>query len=392
MNKILEKLPTYVDRIKSIKEIILTNIVLLGQTPCEPVRGDRPINYPRVDVFLKRLADGFADECAVDANGNPYAVIKGSVPSSSPLFVVAHMDTTYDGKSDLLYSVSHDAIIGPGLLDNSLGVGVLMSLPQVLKTLGLRFKSDIVLIGLMESLGDNNLRSIRDVLEAWKKPILGAVCLEGGERGRLNYFSNSMIRAEINCEIPKEIGWHNKNGVNAIVVINEVINRLLEIRLPKRPVTDIVLGRMTGGADPGKTPLSAQLAFELRSESDEMVEEVFEQVDDICGTVSHSAGANLELKRLSGVKAAKLAYHHPLVRRAMEVMEALDITPRFESSESELSVFLNHGIPAITLGIAHGEHYHKENEQADIESIFSGITQVIGIISAIDQGECDASK
>jgi acetylornithine deacetylase/succinyl-diaminopimelate desuccinylase-like protein len=389
MDNLSQILPAYVDKIKSIKEIILTNIVLLGQTPCTPVRGDRPVNYPRVDVFLERLAEGFADDCAVDAYGNPYAVIKGSVPTHSPIFLVAHMDTTYHGKSDLLFSVTHDAITGPGLLDNSLGVGVMMSLPQVFKTLDIRFRSDIVLIGLMESLGDANLKSIRDLLQSWKKPIRSAICIEGGERGRLNYFSNSMIRAEVVCEIPKEIGWRYKNGVNAIIVINEVINRLLEIRLPQRPGTNIVLGRMNCGADPGKVPLYGNLGFELRSESDEMVEEVFEKVDDICGNVSHQTGVQLQLKRLNSVKAAKLTYHHPLVQNSMKVMEALDITPRFESSESELSVFLDHNIPAVTLGIAHGENYHKEEEHADIESIFGGIAQVTGVLAAIDQGVCD---
>lgn len=385
----LVSLPAYAEKIKSIKEIILTNIVLLGQTHWRPVLTGQTINYPRAKVFLDRLADGLADECTMDAYGNPYAIIKGTSGTRPPIVLVAHMDTIYPNNIELLYSVTEDAVIGPGILDNSLGVGVLMSMPQILKTLGLSFESDIILIGLLESLREADLKSIREVLSSWKRPIRSALCIEGGERGRLNYFSNSMIRAEVLCDIPKTIGWDSRNRVNAIVVVNEIINRLLEIRLPMRPRTEIILGQMNSGLEHGKTPLTAKLGFEIHSESDAIVEGIFEDVDNICGNVSHKTGVQALLKRVSSVAAAKLTYHHPLVQSTMKVMKKLGITPRFESSESELSVFLSRQVPAITLGIAHGENYHKENEQANIESIFKGIAQIIGVLIAVDQGVCD---
>jgi acetylornithine deacetylase/succinyl-diaminopimelate desuccinylase-like protein len=390
MENFLNDLAAYAEKIKSIKEIILTNIVLLGQTPCEADRNPHTGKSPRSGVFLERLSDGFADECTLDTFGNPYGIVKGSNSVTPPIVLVAHMDTTFDGKSELLYSVTGDAVVGPGLLDNSLGVGVLMSIPQVLKTLGLSFQSDIVLIGLPESLHRCNLKSIQDVFGAWKAPIRAAICVEGGERGRLNYFSNSMVRVEVTVDIPKEIGWEYNNGVNAIIVMNEVINRILEIRLPQRPRTHIVVGCINSGTRCGKAPLYARLGFEVHSDSDRMVEEVFDKVDDICGNISHHTGVKIDLDRISAIKAAKLTSHHPLVQSAVRVMETLDIKPSFESSQSELSVFLSHNIPAITLGVAHGENYHKEDERADIESIFKGIAQIIGVMAAVDQGVCDA--
>lgn len=388
MKDLLKQIPAYADKIKGIKEIILTNVVLLGQTPATPEKDYQTGKTPRSRVFLERLSDGHADECTQDAFGNPYAIVKGSGGGKPPIVLVAHMDTTYGGIADLNYNVADGAVVGPGLLDNSLGAGVLMSIPQVIKTLGLSFKSDIVLVGLNESLHQGNLKSIRDVVETWKGPIRSAICLEGGERGRLNYFSNSMIRAEVTCDIPKEIGWANKNGINSILVINDVINRMLEIRLPQRPRTRIVIGHVNSGIRHGKAPLYTQMGFDVHSDSDKMAEEVFKTVDEICANVSHHTGVKVDLDRVSAVKAAKLNYHHPLVQCAAGVMDVLGLKPRFESSQSELSVFLSQGIPAITLGIAHGENYHKEDERAEIESMFKGIAQIIGVIQAIDQGDC----
>lgn len=392
MKNLLKQIPAYADKIKDIKEIILTNVVLLGQTPATLEKDYQTGKTPRTRVFLERLNDSSTDECTMDAFGNPYAIVKGSDSGVPPIVLVAHMDTTYSGIGDLNYNVANGAIEGPGLLDNSLGAGVLMSIPQVIKTLGLSFQSDIVLVGLSESLHQSNLKSIREVVDTWKGPIRSAICLEGGERGRLNYFSNSMIRSEITCDIPMEIGWADKNGVNAILVINDVINQILEIRLPQRPRTRIVIRHVNSGIRHGKAPLYAQMGFDIHCDTDQMAEEVFKTVDEICANVGHQTGVKVDLDRVSTVKATKLNYHHPLVQCAARVIDTLDLVPRFESSQSELSVFLSQGIPAITLGIAHGENYHKEDERAEIESMFKGIAQVIGVIQAIDQGDCDDKR
>jgi di/tripeptidase len=70
-------------------------------------------------------------------------------------------------------------------------------------------------------------------------------------------------------------------------------------------------------------------------------------------------------------------------------MNRLDIKPISGSSESELSIFLSRKVPAVTLGISHGENYHQRNASVRIEPIYRGISQVIGVLQAIDQGVCD---
>lgn len=379
------ELKQIVNTIMSIREIILTNVVLIGQTPCQTRADDSRKKTRRTQMFLDRLAEAQPDELTTDFHGNPLALFKGSSGREHPIMLVAHMDTALGMESECHYQVSEDYLIGPGLIDNSLGVGVLMSIPDVLKTLGIRLKSDLVLIGLPESLRDSNLKSIRNFLSAWKSPVKAAVCVEGGEIGRLNYFSKGMIRAEILCDIPQEIGYTDKYGLNAIIVMNEVINRILAIRLPLRPQTNIVLGEIHSGYKHGELPLFARLGFEIHSDSDSMVEDTFGRILEISDDLSHKFSAQIRLRKISSVKAAHLHFHHPMIKAAIQVMEALEIKPIIESSESELSVFLSHRIPAITLAVAHGLNPQKENEKVFIPSIYKGITQLVGVIMAIDQ-------
>ena len=70
-------------------------------------------------------------------------------------------------------------------------------------------------------------------------------------------------------------------------------------------------------------------------------------------------------------------------------MRSLGLKPVSADSESELSIFLSHKIPAVTVGITSGENYHLENSSMLIEPMFTGIAQILGIIMAIDSGVCD---
>ena len=185
-----------VEPIKSLKDIIITNIVLIGQTPAPTFKEKR-----RTKVFMERLAEFQVDECTTDGYRNPIGIIRGkSSGTKPPIFVIAHLDTFYkyfDKNLVFNYTIKEDKITGPGILDNSVGVGVMISLPAVIEALELKFESDIVLAGTIQSIGKGNLRGVRHLLKTWATPIRGAVCIEGSELGRLNYYADGMIRCEV---------------------------------------------------------------------------------------------------------------------------------------------------------------------------------------------------
>lgn len=388
-----ENIVTYTEAIATLKHNIITNVVLLGELPNpsweEVAQEEIERENKKTRIFWERLLELGVDECSMDSYGNPIGVIKGTNSANPPIMLVAHMDTVYHYAEEHHYEVGEDAIKGAGIIDNSLGVGVLLSIPEILRALDFSFESDILLVGLVHSLGKSNLRSIRSLLSAWKTPIRGAICVEGGEIGRLNYFSRSMRRAEIACAIPQTTWWENERGLNAILILNEVINKILKIRLPQRPETDIVLGKISGGIKHGNLAAEAKLGFEIQSHSDKMVTSVFSKIEDIVSSIAHENRVHLGLSTISDVNAANLGYKHPLVKHAVSIMEALEIMPIIESSESELSIFLSHGIPAVTLGITHGENYHREDAAIEIAPIFRGVAQIIALMQGIDKGVCD---
>ncbi len=380
----IQKLHKWAEVIRSMKEIIITNIVLTGQIPAPTFQ-----EYQRATLFMERLTEFQIDECTTDDYNNPIGIIRGTSRSKPPIFVVARMDTPFGKDVDHNFTIKSDTITGAGLLDNSLGVGVLASLPAILHKLDLRFESDIVLCGAFQSIGKGNLRGIRHLLKTWSTPIRGAICLESGELGRLNYSSDGMIRCEIRCIVDPSIQRSQRLMPNAILVVNEVINQILELRLPLKPRSKVIFGKINGGLKHGQIALTATLGIEIRSDSDEMVGSLYNDIRDIVRGLGHEFEVELRTKTISNVRASRLKYNHPLVKSAVAVMTALGLHPISGPSESELSIFLSRNVPALTLGITYGQGYQQEEATMQISPMFDGIAQVIGIMRAIDAGVCD---
>lgn len=386
MQPYLEKLTDYVDALAAMKEVIIANVVLLGQVPAPTFREQQ-----RSNLFLERLAGFNVDECTADGYQNPIGIIRGSAREKPPIFVVAHMDTLFSEDINHNFAVKRDTISGPGLLDNAVGVGALASLPEIFNRLELKFESDIVLAGVIQSIGKGNLRGIRHLLKTWPTPIRGAVILEGGELGRLSYYSSGMIRAEIKCAGLSASGMEPLFRQNAILVLNEVINQILLLKMPQRPRSRVIFGKITGGHKHGWIAYDATLGFEIQSDSDAMVRQIYEDIKDIVDGVRYERGVELTLNTISNLHAAKLRYGHPLVKSVMEIMKVLELKTVSSPSESELSIFLAHNIPAVTLGISRGKNYHLKGSTMEISPMYKGLAQIIGVIQAIDQGVCDGT-
>jgi tripeptide aminopeptidase len=384
MDNFLEKLPDLVDQIKSLREIIITNIVLIGETAAPTFREKK-----RSKLFMERLAEFQVDEVTTDGYRNPIGIIRGKDASKPPIFVLAHMDTFHEKDHPLDYTIRKDTITGAGILDNSLGVGVIASLPVIFKKLDITFESDIVLAGTIQSIGKGNLRGVRHLLKTWPTPIRGGICIEGIELGRLNYYADGMIRGEIECTISDESNQLRDYTPNAIIILNEVINEILNLKLSQRPRSRIVIGRINGGANHGKLAPEANLGFEIRSDSYKVVKNLYGEIKDIVEGIDHKYEAEIKLRTISNLKASRLKHNHPLVKQAAAVLNVLGIKPVTKPTESALSIFLSRKIPAVTLGISHGENRYMENATMEIEPMYRGIAQVIGVLKAIDSGACD---
>ena len=374
-----KKLKGLEKKLKKYRELLLANLVMVGEIPAPTLSEEE-----RVKFILNR----FDEAGLTDDQGNGVGVLSGKEGESS-ILLNAHADTIFSGKTDHTMEVSSDTITGPGVADNSLGLAALVTLPYILEDLEIELNKDLILFAGVKSLGRGNLEGIRFFLENNPFTISDAICIEGIQLGRLSYSSIGMLRGEITCTVPESYDWSRFGDASAILTLNEVINKINDIRLPKRPRTSIVMGSIVGGTSFNTIARDATLGFEVRSESQEVVEKAGITIQDIVDEVSSKTGDQVELDIFARRTPGGIAYAHPLNKCARTVMETLNIEPHLSPSTSELSALIDKDIPALTLGITVGERTFKTNETIQIEPIFKGLAQLIGVILAVDGGYCE---
>lgn len=383
LQSVIGSLPELQDNLAQFREILLANLVMVGEIPA-PTSGEDA----RIEFLLNRFNEAGLSESSIDDGGNGIGVLEGEEGEHS-ILLNAHADTVFSSKVDHTMQVSSDKIIGPGVADNSLGLAVLATIPYILQQLDIKLENNLVLLGGVNSLGRGDLEGIRFFLDNNSFDLKNALCIEGVELGRLSYTSIGMLRGEITCRVPETYDWSRFGDASAILTLNEVINKINDIRLPKRPRTSVVMGSISGGSSFNTIAKEATLGFEVRSESKEVVDDVGKTVEDIVKEVASKTGDEVELDIFARRRPGGIPYAHPMNECARSVMKKLDIEPRLAPSTSELAALIDKSIPALTLGITSGDRIHKSNESIQIEPIYKGLAQIIGILIATDGGFCD---
>lgn len=385
LENLKKELPDLVNKLKKYREVLLANLVMIGEIP-SPTFGEKK----RIEFILNRFDEAGLTDSSIDDAGNGIGVLSGKDPNHS-ILINAHADTIFPRKLDHTMHVRRRSITGPGVADNSLGLAVLVTLPYIMEDLGIKLNNDLVLLACAKSLGRGNLEGIHFFLNNNRMNIQSAICIEGIQLGRLSYSSLGMLRGEITCRIPESYDWSRFGDASAILTLNEIINMMNDIRLPRRPRTSIVMGSISGGTSFNTIARDATLGFEVRSESQEIVEQTGKAIQDIVEEVSSKTGDQIELDIFSKRSPGGIPYSHPLTNCAREVMNTLEIEPRLAPSTSELSALIHKKIPALTLGLTVGESTFKTNETIQIEPIYKGLAQLIGTIISIDGDYCEKS-
>lgn len=376
-------LPDLPEQLSVLQETLIANLIMLSEIPSPTFE-----EAARVKLLLQRMVECGLDNVSTDEAGNGVGIIKGKDPSRN-ILLVAHADTVYNAKADHALSVRADEIIGPGVADNSLGMAVLATLPDLLDRLGIKLNANLVLLSSTKGLGRGNLDGLRFFMDNNKVPLEAGICIEGEKLGRLSYTAEGMFRGYINCRIPEELDWPSAGQNSAIIALNDVINRILEIPIPRRPRTSIVLGAIRGGKSYNVMATQSALRFEVRSKDAEMVESVRQKIDDIIADVTSSHNAEFEFNVVSARDPGGIDIGHPLVKSCRAVMEKLDIQPTIRPSMSEVSELIARGLPAVTLGITEARNLHDLNETIRIKPIYTGLAQLLAMLLAIDGGFCN---
>jgi tripeptide aminopeptidase len=366
--------------LQAYREIILANLVMIGEIPAPTFR-----EQARMEFLQQRFTESGLQNVCSDEVGNGAAVLPG-MEGDRNILVCAHADTPFSATTEHSLSLYPERVIGPGVADNSLGLSMIASLPMLLDFLDIRLQSNLILMGASRSLGRGDLAGLRFFLANSRVPIAAGLSVEGVQLGRLNYASQASIDAEISCRMADgAVGVTAEPHSSAVLVLNRVIRRLCDLVSPE----DLILGSIEGGTA-FKTPArSAALRIELQQDSNEKLTELTRCIDAIVEDIAAQTQAEVRFEIIARSNAGGLDPQHPLVAQARTIITTLGFEASHGCCSTAASCFNDQHIPGLVIGLTRGHHLNQPDEEIDIEPVFRGVAQLIGILMAIDGGCCD---
>ena len=382
LGKLIEGLPAMVEKLSAVREEILSTAVMLAEIP-SPTFGEKE----RIRFALDRFRENGLEDAEVDEHGNATALIAGAKRENA-ILLMAHADTVFDLETRHVVQVGPNTISGPGIADNSIGLATVISLPRILETLDLQLKDDLLLLTNVESLGRGNLNGSQSFLETVRLPVRAGICVEGASQGRLSHWGLGTMRGEIRIRIPSNYDWSRFGASGAIGHLSRIVNRIMQIPIPKEPKTKMALGSMRSGSTYNAVPLRGLLRFEITSEEDEVVNSLKTRVEEVVEEFSLETEVEAILEVIAQRPNSGIPFAHPMVKTTRRIMDALGISPKVDPTTGDLNSLIQAGHPGVTLGLTTAENLGDETETIHLPPLFAGIAQLIALLQAIDNGLC----
>ena len=384
LSGLLDQIPERIKKISEKRDSFLTDTVLLGEIP-SPTYGEDD----RIRAVVDRFRENGLSSPTIDEFGNAYARLPGTEGQSS-ILVMAHADSVFSREVRHEIQVGSGHMCGPGIADNALGLAAMIALPRLLDNLGIRLQDDLILVANSRSLGRANLEGASGFLETMSLPARAGICVEGSTLGRLSYSGLGTLRGEITLQVPSDYDWKRFGASGAISHLTGLINQIREIPIPKEPKTQLVFGGLRCGSSFNTSPKQGTLRFEITSEDNDIIGQMEEQLNEICEQFSAETGTLVSMEVVAKRQNCSIPFTHPLVKTTRSIMQEAGITPKVDPSTGDLNALILSGLPAVTLGLTTVENLREINETVQLDPLYAGMTQLVTLIQAIDQGICDS--
>jgi len=370
----------------------------------------------RAEFVRARFAEEGLSDVEIDSTGNVYACIRSNhkplTINQRSLVVSAHLDTVFPSSVDLAVTREPEPrastgttsrILAPGIGDNSLGVAGLFGLVWALRERGLSLPGNLWLAANVCEEGLGDLRGIRAVVDRFGTDPLAYIVLEGMALGQVYHRGLGVRRYRITVHTQGGHSWIDYGQPSAIHELTTLSTRITALEpprtpragtgttspragtgttseLPRTPRTTLNIGIISGGSSVNTIAAEAMLELDLRSESDETLETLAGQVEQIV-QAAQKPGVTVEAEIIGQRPSGEIPAEHPLVRLAQDCLRAAGIEPHLNTGSTDANLPLSLGLPTITIGLTTGGRAHTVHEFINLAPLEKGLEQVVRLVS-----------
>jgi tripeptide aminopeptidase len=331
--------------------------------------------------LLKRFREVGLADVHQDEMGNVIGLRAGA-GGGPRILLAAHMDTVFPAGTDVTPRREGGRVHGPGIRDNSAGVGVLLGMVQALDAAGIQTPGELVVCSNVGEEGLGNLRGMRALMEAWGSRVDAVLVVDGDLSGVIHAGIGS-TRLRLRITTPGGHSYGNFGQPNAIHIMGRIIADFSAVRVPERPRTTYNVGTIAGGISVNSIAASCEAVIDMRSVEVGPLDAVEAALREIVARHAKGADVRADIEVLGRRPVGSIPADHPLVKLVAEAHRAVGLPVRSEASSTDANIPLAMGIPAVCTGASQGGAVHSPTEYLDADSLVPGVKSLLMAVALV---------
>jgi acetylornithine deacetylase/succinyl-diaminopimelate desuccinylase-like protein len=305
----------------------------------------------------------------IDRAGNVLASLEAA-PQGPLVALTAHLDTVLAPRMKEDISIDPDGDLrGPGVSDNGAGLAALLAVAKALKSTpdspgagSSDIWNRLLLVANVGEEGEGDLRGIRHLCRQPEliRQIRAFVVLDGAATDHITTQALGSRRFEVTFSGSGGHSWSDFGIGNPVHALSRAITLFIDQRPidPRStPKVSVNAGIIEGGASINAIPASARAKIDIRSESDEKIDQLIAvlhnavaRAEDMENSRAIGAKITAKIREIGNRPAARLASDAPIVARIRSVDAHLGIRSRLDCASTDANIPLSLGIPAVCIG------------------------------------------
>ena len=318
---------------------------------------------PRAQVFARLLREAGLQNVDVDAEGNVYALRKGTGGKDGKLVAVsAHLDTGFAPDIDTTVKRVGSRLAGPGVGEDAMGLATMLAFARALEAGDIKTRDDILFVATVGKEGLGDLRGARFLFtkSPFKDKIKQFIALQGAEINAITNAGLGSKRYRVTFNGPGGPGFNAFGVVNPLFALAEAANQLSKVEVPSSPRTTYNIGMVGGGTSITTIPQSGWMEIDMRSESiarlkrveERMLSVVAQAADTENGIRSTKEGKiTVDAKLLGDRPAGQTDPDKDIVQYAEAALNAAGYKTSYRWGSTDANVPMSMGVPSIALGV-----------------------------------------
>ncbi|MGC8905698.1 M20/M25/M40 family metallo-hydrolase [Thermus sp.] len=285
------------------------------------------------------------------------------------VLLLAHLDTVLPPAPPRRVG---ERLYGPGVGDNTGGVAVLLSLPEI---------PGVVRGFTVGEEGLGNLKGARALVAALSPQVVVAV--DGYLPGVVDRAVGS-VRFRVRFLGPGGHAWGDRGSPNPVFALAEGLSSLHAL-FRQEGGASLNASALQGGQAVNAIPKEASALLEIRALEASRLASLFARAREVLEAAAQEHRVELDLEVL-GERPAGLTASEALREAARRALAAVGEKPLFQAGSTDAAAALERGVPALALGVYRGGGAHTEEEWVLPQSLWEGRKALLSFLWALGVG------